>query len=287
LALPLGAAAAEKASEQVNPFYGSLSYRVPIEVPAWYGIEPRLALTYSSEGRNGLVGVGWSLSGLSTIERVNFAGGAPAFNTLGLGSPGPPPPDVYMLDGQFLLPCQPGTPSASCQSGGNWYTKDESYIKIHHDSSANTWTVWGRDGTRTIFTPGHQGYYGWLSWNQGQVIDTSGNTVTYEWSCPGECYPSKASYGAFEVSFFFEARPDVLSRGDTYALTQTTQRLKTVAARFGSGTPIRAYGLDYAHSPTTGRSLLSSVRIHGKDFVLDGNGVVSSGTSLPAQTFTY
>ena len=52
--------AVEKASEQVSPFYGSLSRAIPIEVPPYHGLEPKLALAYSSEGRNGFLGVGWN-----------------------------------------------------------------------------------------------------------------------------------------------------------------------------------------------------------------------------------
>jgi hypothetical protein len=117
--------AAEKASEQVNAFYGSLSYRVPIEVPSWYGIEPRLALGYSSEGRNGLVGVGWSVSGFSVIERVNAGRGTPRFDT--------PSTDTYLLDGAQLLACTAGSTSPSCTSGGTHFTREESYLRTSYD----------------------------------------------------------------------------------------------------------------------------------------------------------
>src|SRR5262245_23795266 len=41
--------AEEKASHQVSPFYGSMGYSVPIVVPPYHGLEPRLSLTYTSE----------------------------------------------------------------------------------------------------------------------------------------------------------------------------------------------------------------------------------------------
>src|SRR5438552_15051040 len=62
--------AVEKASEQVSPFYGSFGYSIPIEAPPFHVLEPRLALAYSSEGRNGILGFGRTLAGLSTIERA-------------------------------------------------------------------------------------------------------------------------------------------------------------------------------------------------------------------------
>src|SRR6185436_10569879 len=68
------ARAVEKGSEQVSPFFGSFGSAVAIEVPAYHGVEPGLALGYSSEGRNGFVGTGWDLSGFGTIERTNAGG---------------------------------------------------------------------------------------------------------------------------------------------------------------------------------------------------------------------
>ena len=83
----LSARAQEEASrgdarpqEQVEPFYGSFGTAVPIEVPAFHGIEPNLALSYSSSSGNGFLGLGWRLSGLSTVERASPGKGASGFD---------------------------------------------------------------------------------------------------------------------------------------------------------------------------------------------------------------
>jgi RHS repeat-associated protein len=284
-ALTAPAFAIEKASEQVSAFYGSFAHSLPVEVPGFRGLEPRIALAYSSEGRNGQVGVGWSLSGFSTIQRANPGLGTPTF---GAG-------DVFLLDGQELVACVGGSVSPSCTTGGTHSTKIESYLKIHFNSTANTWTVWSRDGARTLYgaivtvPAGPYTAGGTLRWGVSSRIDTDNNTVSYAWNCVAadrECYPQTASYNGYTVSVYTETRPDVLSAAAASVLSQTRQRVRSVIVKTASQS-IRGYKLGYQTSPLTGRSLLVSVQQFGKDLAHDGAGLITGGTTLPAHTFSY
>jgi hypothetical protein len=51
---------------------GVATYQVPIWVPpGTHGLQPDLALTYGHTSGNGLVGMGWGIAGLATINRCN------------------------------------------------------------------------------------------------------------------------------------------------------------------------------------------------------------------------
>ena len=268
---------AEKNAYQVNGFVGTFSTGVPIAVPPYHGIEPRLALTYSSEGRNGPLGLGWSLSGFSQI-----LGKYEMFMHPGLGL------SVATLDGQEVFVCPPGSSYPSCASGGTHYTRNESYLKILRVSE-DQWTVFGKDGTQTKFTSlGLPGDYTWKL-GQSQTIDTHGNAVNYTWSNPddaiGHWYPSTASYNGYTVEFLYETRPDPIFTVIRWGNSRVAnRRLKTIKVRLSSGTLIRAYKLSYTTAPQSEKSLLTGVQQFGKDATFDGTGAVTGGTSLPAQT---
>lgn len=275
-----GAAQTEpKANDAFTPFLGSFSQAVPIQVPAFRGLEPRLALVYSSERRSGFAGVGWALTGFSAVVRTKGGRGIPRFD----GS------DVFLLDGQELLPCPAPNPSPSCEAGGTHTTKTESYLKVRFDRDRDEWTVWGRDGTRTLLTPVYETAAGTLRWGQTSTIDTHANTVTYAWECvEGDCYPDSVSYGRYSVKLYREARPDVttFAIGDAQSLGQTRYRLRSVLID-RAGRPIRAYRLTYGESPVTGRSRLATVQLYGRDVVIDAEGAIGGGTAFPPRRFTY
>ena len=267
------ALAAEKNGYQVNGFVGSFSTGVPIAVPAFHGIEPRISLSYSSEGRNGIVGVGWGLNGFSQLNHRNES-----YNYIGTGWP-----LLLELDGQPLVACTAGSSYPSCAAGGTHYTSNESYLKILK-ASESSWTVYGKDGTRTIFNSlGSPGDYTWKL-GQAQTIDTHGNTVNYTWWNPdggtAHYYPSTVSYNGYTIEFLYETRPDVISAPvRTGVLRTINRRLKTIKVRLTSGTLIRAYKLTYTTAPQSGKSLLASVQQFGKDAAFDGTGTVTGAFS--------
>ena len=257
LALASAAQATEPNAQRVNHFVGAAGESIGIQVPPFHGIEPRLGLSYSSEARNGFAGMGWNLGGFSMIER-------------GVGDWGFVE-NSFKLDGQVLMTCPAGSPYPSCAAGGTHYTNQESYLKIKNTPDV-LWEVWGKDGTRTEFTPVYTppGYTTPFRFGQSKVVDTHGNTVTYTWDVNvgginGNAYPKKAQYegttgNGYKVELFRETRPDPLTGNGFTDISKQTERLKSIVVSLVSGVRIRAYKLGYTASVATGKSLLTSVQ---------------------------
>ncbi len=289
-ALPVSAAKSTPAS-----FNGSFSKDVAIEVPVFRGMEPKISLDYSSGsglssgGLNaGWIGVGWSLKGIPDIVRSSRPDGTPKFNTS----------DVYQLDGQELVACAVLVSSPSCSNGGTHAGRTETYRRINFTS--NIWTVTSEDGTRSIFkavsTWGStvdssdsnptliRDSYRWLL---AEVIDTSGNIVTYSYGCRTlpVCYPSTIIYNGTEVRFISVDLAGYQTKATGRGLAKLDRQLARVEIRT-SGTQVGAYALVREASPSTGRVRLKSVQQFGSGWTVDAAGVVS-GTSLPPTTFLY
>lgn len=119
---------------------GSATYSVPIlTVPGTAGVAPQLALSYSSQGGDGPLGRGWTISGLSAIERCRATREAGDFIVGGVPQDGAPPPiqfdsaDRFCLDGQRLVAAPTGAPACPTVYGfstTNLRTQSESFQRV-------------------------------------------------------------------------------------------------------------------------------------------------------------
>lgn len=279
---------------KVDQYFGAYTETIPIVVPPFHGIEPKLSLSYHSSGGSGLGGVGWSLRGLSVIESIPGAG--------------------YQLDGQDLIACTQqtnvtsGTPnSSSCSTGGNYSTLSERYQKIL--ISGSTATVWEKNGTKAVYTSSNA----LRKFVVSSVTDTTNNNiVTYNWNKRNagftSTHPDSITYNGTTIKFHYAARVsnETFGEGGTGAagtLDTINKQLVTidVCVREPGDPPFcileanlnraRAYSLTYKASAGTSRPLLTSVQMYGKDAVLSEAtgevGKVLSGTAFPPSTFVW
>ncbi len=259
-------------------FRGELDDKIPIVVPAFHGVEPKIELHYHSSAGNGFVGWGWSLYGPSEISRSSPGHGAPSWTSS----------DIFLLDGKPLIPCAQGSVSPSCTTGGTHSTLIESYARITFNSSANSWTITATNGVRSTYTPVNVISQGTFVWGLTSVADPHGNTRTYNWWCESgsACYLDTITYNGTTIKFWRESRPDPITFINGVFVGTTNYRLKTIDVTV-SGVRPRADKIVYTTSATTSRSLVQSVQQYGKDATLDGTGTVTAGTALPPTTASY
>jgi hypothetical protein len=94
---------------------GAGTYNIPIDVPEGIkGMQPNISLVYNSQGGNGPLGMGWSLSGLSSITKTTktiFSDNA--ITGIDVKS------DVFQLDGNKLYTKNAVTNTISVSFNGN------------------------------------------------------------------------------------------------------------------------------------------------------------------------
>lgn len=269
----------------VDASHGTYSDAIPIEVPAFRDITPELALGYDSSGGSGELGVGWTLEGVSVIERASPGKGAPRYHD----------GDIFLLDGKELVECAPDSVSPSCTTGGTHASKIESYerIALVGTGAGSRWTITSKDGIRReyapVFTTGSGADV--YRWGLERVVDTMGNEVTYAWgtNALGCCWEhlDSIAYGGTTITLYYEARPDLETQAIGSGSMRTQYgRIRTIDVAV-DGDRVRTYALKYTQSGATGRSLLSSVQQYGRDATVDGDGIVTGGTRLPAITIEY
>jgi len=253
---------------------GAATYTIPIQVPPGTGgMEPSLALAYNSQAGNGLLGAGWSLSGLSAVTRcpqTMAQDGARGSVNYDLN-------DRYCLDGQRLI-------AISGANGGNgteYRTEQESFAKVLSYGSAGngpaSFKIWTKSGLVMEYGATAnsaieaQGKTSIAVWAVNKVSDTKGNyfTVTYtKDNANGAYYPARIDYTGNantglapnnSVQFTYESRPDVVPGYLAGSLTRATYRLLSITTYLQSAIA-RNYTFNYSLSVHTGRSRLSSLK---------------------------
>ena len=288
-AAPLGSATASAGSVpppnvsaiqsfQPDLFTGRATMSIPVTVPPGRkGVQPSLALSYSSSSRNSWTGVGWGLD-VGYIER-STKNGVPKYTSTD--------PLTFLFQGvsSDLVQIPDGT----------YRAKDEGLFLRFENKGATGWEMRDKAGTRHLFgqTAASQientGKI--FRWALDKVVDINGNSLTITYAKDqGQLYLARILYTghdptslapANQVDLLLESRPDVETSYRAGFPVTTAKRLKTIETKVlqaGGGLQLaRRYSLTYALSPLTSRSLLTSVTHTGSDGV----------TSLPPTTLTY
>lgn len=298
---------------------GAATYSIPLVVPpGTAGMAPNFSLNYSSDGTNGVVGLGWTLGGLSTVHRCgktiaqDKVNDRVSFDTS----------DRLCLDGQRLVLQSGATDDAAYWSDGAVYrTEIETFARVTAQGAypLRTFLVESKDGRKrsygdetSLVKPfvGDVGGYrpeaksGPRAWALAKEIDRSGNYVKYEYSQnkdTGEHRIESVLYGAVGkaahagVAFVWQDRKDAWKRyvdetrndlRSRIAFIRTYVDMNTddaVELKFDAKNAVREYRLAYDYSETSGRSLLSSIEVCAEN----QSGLLISTECLPPTVFNW
>ena len=320
ISLPSGGGAIGGLGEKFSAdlFTGTGNFSVPIGVPAGRGgVQPQLAVSFSTGGGNGVFGLGWGLS-LPGVSRKTSQG-LPRYRD---ESPDGGRPDTFILSGaEDLVPVE-GAPPGRVR----YRPRTEGlFARIEHvgDSSGDFWEVRGRDGTVTrygtprpdsappnwrdpavIEDPVRPGRV--FGWKITETSDVFGNVVRYtyvrdrgeepghRWDQPLIGRIDYADYGdrddpsfLVSVSFDYEPRPDAFSHHRAGFEIRTTLRCRAIRiathAADGVDRAVREYRFAYDQAPFNGVSLLTRLDVVG----VDDTAGQPQFEELPPLTFGY
>ena len=261
---------------------GAATYTVQLAVPpGTAGMVPTLGLVYNSQGGNGLLGMGWSLSGLSAVTRCpetvaqDGVKGGINFDAN----------DRFCLDGQRLIAVSGisgGAIGTYGADGTEYRTEKDSFSRIISHGIAGSGPAWFEVHTKAGLTMEYgntassqvlaQGKTSARVWALDKVTDTAGNYMTVAYqnndTTTGDYYPLEIDYTGNAglnqnpynaVKFIYATRPDVTPRYLAGSLIQNTQRLMDVMT-YAQGALVKDYKLTYDQSPATQRSRLTSLQ---------------------------
>jgi Salmonella virulence plasmid 65kDa B protein len=247
---------------------GQFTYSIPLDVPQGRaGMQPKLSLNYSSDAGNGLLGIGWSVSGLSSITRcgksLSSEGTVDGVDYSDFTTDQEESVDHFCLDGQKLVAIS-GRYGAY---GTEYRTEHDIYAQIFSEGSIPTaklgptsFTVRNHDGQLRVYQSVSSPRWractheepcagGMVSedkapgrWLLASETDRSGNRVVYTYTTDDdgsggqEILPSKIDYTKHTsdsssyryVQLNYENRQDTNFSWQSGVRVSQSKRLKSI-----------------------------------------------------------
>ncbi|MCG7501719.1 FG-GAP-like repeat-containing protein [Tenacibaculum sp. Mcav3-52] len=250
---------------------GGASYSIPIMIPpSIKNVAPNIAISYSSQGANGLAGWGWNISGLSTISRI------PATKYYDNKHDGIDyNDDRFSIDGQRLI-LKSGTYGAN---GSIYQTENYSNIKVVAHGTSPYGVSYGPEYFIVYYPNGTRTWYGKsgnsrsrLEWAIFRSRDPQGNYIDYNYQSDNGLLSIKTiNYGGRvggtspmnQINFTYTTRTrseSVYVGGNHFKRTNLLKNIQVTS----SGNQYRKYELN--HSLTSlGYQRLTSVKEYNSE----------------------
>ncbi|MDR1729410.1 MAG: hypothetical protein LBR52_01975 [Prevotellaceae bacterium] len=237
---------------------GAAIYQIPIEIPAGInGVQPNVQLMYNSQAGNGVAGMGFTVSGTSTITRT----GSNLYNDGKMDGIRLTNEDNLILDGKRLVLVA----GSNLENGAKYRTQEETYSDITYKNingflcfevvtQAGITMTYGASADSYIEA---QGISVPLTWALTKTVDSNGNFITYEYgenNENGEFWLSKIRYTGnasastepmHEIEFTYNSdRPDAQLSYVSGTKTMLTKLLETIKVKT-NGQTLKEYACSY------------------------------------------
>lgn len=262
---------------QVGGNQGAMSFSVTIQLPKGTGsVAPGLSLGYSSNGGNGLAGMGWSF-GLPSIERSS-AKGLAQYNV----------GDRFVENGssELIFVGEAGqhreyrTRYEGSFNRYRWHNSGEGkegYWTV--ESAGGVISYYGASSDGTLASQARMGRsdLGTFKYHVREVVDAFGNKAVYSYLPADDMvdgstrlisqidytFDRQGENPRYSVLFTYESRDDVMSDCKAGYCELIAKRLKTISV-VSAGTEMRRYELNYEElSAQADLSRLREVRRYG------------------------
>ena len=291
---------------------GMSEYAIDLVVPpGTNGLQPDLKLTYGSHNKNGILGVGWALNGISIIKRIGKSIPQDGIKTAVEFSE----QDRFTFDGQRIIAYKDAQENilnskeerdaAYGKDGTEYRTEVESWVRIFSEGSCNggpcSFSVYLKDGSVLNYGQNENSLLEKddktvICWPLEKQTDKNGNYLTITYIGGAEVmdiYPHRISYtGNTEtalppqrlVEFYYETRADSTSQylaGENFVCDKRISSISTYVDRDGNGLDITAkdnlvtsYQISYEYNQATGRSAINAIKY------CDSEGVCMAPTTF-------
>ncbi|OFX58077.1 MAG: hypothetical protein A2046_16560 [Bacteroidetes bacterium GWA2_30_7] len=272
---------------------GAATYNIPIIIPpGTAGMQPNVSIAYNSQAGNGLLGIGWELTGMSAITRTNKT----IYYNSEVKEIKLDNTDVFAIDGQKMF-------YSSTLAG--YYTETENFSKITQATSTVTAKIYFEVKTKSgsIIEYGNtnnscieaQGNTAVLLWLINKVTDNNGNYITFTYTennTDGTFRIDKIEYTGNataglnpynSIEFFYENRADVNDLYVAGSIVRNDILLNKIKTK-QYGNTVKEYEFKYLKTTDDFCSKLNEVIEYGFDGSRINSTVVNWGAISTSET---
>lgn len=273
---------------------GAATYEIPIFTsPGSAGMQPSISIVYNSQFKDGVLGIGWDVAGLSEIQRVpqniyheNNVTGVTLQNT-----------DKFALDSNRLILTSQHQYGAD---GSEYATEIETFVKVIAHGTAGTGPGWfevkTKDGRTLEYgntTDSKVEAYGSSTvykWRLNKVKDQSENTINFIYNeLNGESYISRIDYtintpagqstpyNSLKFNYYTSSRTDSNIQYVAGSQLPSTKLLSSIRMETEGGALVREYQFKYNFDVS---SHLNQIIEYGSDGTYLNSTVIGWGSTL-------